>query len=222
MGSQRNGGVLWCLLLAGLLLVAVAAAEVEAGRDPREDVEWCKKDCDWKGVHVAQCKKQCHEKYGQQEDGLMEVRTEWVDLGRCKKECERMAGQQVAQCKKQCHEKYGQQEDGVFNGVKTGIADLGRCKRECDEKGGEVIECKKECHQKYGQQQEESHGGECESRCQKECQHHTHDYERKQCIRDCKEKQRGGGGSGAGGRGREGDERQHAWETVAAAILQAV
>jgi hypothetical protein len=179
MGSQRNGGVLWCLLLAGLLLVAVAAAEVEAGRDPREDVEWCKKDCDWKGVHVAQCKKQCHEKYGQQEDAVIkEVKTEW--------------------------------------------AELGRCKRECDEKGGQVSQCKKECHEQYGEQQEESHGGESESRCQKECQHHTHDYERKQCIRDCKEKQHGGGGSGAGGRGREGDERQHAWETVAAAILQAV
>ena len=86
-------------------------------------------------------------------------------------------------------------------------------------------DCKRrqEQEQKGGgsSRREEGHGS-AGDRCQKECQRHSHEYERKQCVRDCERRQRGGGGSGAGGRGREGDERQHAWETVAGAILQVV
>lgn len=62
------------------------------------------------------------------------------------------------------------------------------------------------------------HGGSsCEQKCQERCRH---EYEKQQCVRDCKSG--GGGGGGAGGRGREGDERQHDRETVVEAILEEV
>ncbi|MBT0793422.1 hypothetical protein KHU47_29225 [Bacillus cereus] len=60
------------------------------------------------------------------------------------------------------------------------------------------------------------HGGSsCEQKCQ---QRYRHEYEKEQCVRDCKS----GGGGGAGGRGREGDERQHGTGMVVEAILEEV
>nr|CCP19157.1 S-4 [Triticum kiharae] len=196
----KCGVVVWCLLLAGLLLLAVAsAAERDTEKEKEEEIRLCKKVCDWKAGEdtgkARECKEQCerrrHGHEPQDEDGGIP--------DRCKRECESHEDMDSKlRCTLECWRQQKREGDD-------------RCERMCQHYHDrrEKKPCMKGC--RYGESDllSSDDGHEHGDRCQTQCKRlRPGSYDRQQCIERCQCQQKedeevmnhhGGGGHGHGG-----------------------
>ncbi|KAE8779853.1 hypothetical protein D1007_47082 [Hordeum vulgare] len=219
----RGGGVVWCLLLAGLLLLAVASvAEPDTGKQEKEEVRWCKMDCDWKAGKdtgkAEECKEQCERR--RHGDELLQEDGDSFDS--CVSKCRGHGGwwgkERWERCRQICrHRQEGEGGGGDDFDDGRRNTDDDRCERMCQHchDRREKKQCMKGCRY-YGESDllgfdddgGDKHGDRCQTRCKR---FRPGSYDRWQCIVRCQSQQQededeeevmnhhDGGGHGHGG-----------------------
>uniref|UniRef100_N1QQN2 Plant antimicrobial peptide domain-containing protein n=1 Tax=Aegilops tauschii TaxID=37682 RepID=N1QQN2_AEGTA len=138
MGVKGGVGV-WCLLLAGLLLLAVAsAAERDTKKEKEEEIRWCKEDCDWKAGEDTGKARECKEQCERRRHGHELLQEDGDSFDRCVSKCRGHGGWWGKERWDRCRQICRQSQEG-----EGGDDDL-------DEGGGNADDsCEQKCQQRY-------------------------------------------------------------------------
>ncbi|XP_045086134.1 uncharacterized protein [Aegilops tauschii subsp. strangulata] len=214
MGVKGGVGV-WCLLLAGLLLLAVAsAAERDTKKEKEEEIRWCKEDCDWKAGEDTGKARECKEQCERRRHGHELLQEDGDSFDRCVSKCRGHGGwwgkERWDRCRQICRQS--QEGEGGDDDLDEGGGNADdRCERMCQHYHDrrEKKQCMKGC--KYGESgllgsdDGHEHGDRCQTQCKR---FRPGSYDRQQCVEKCQCQQKedeevmnhhGGGGHGHGG-----------------------
>jgi hypothetical protein len=222
MGKGSGGGAWWAiLLLAGVLFaaaataasaadeeVASAAGEVvvaaaEADRDRKEDLQWCRRGCQWQygqdHRRLRECERECRQHHRGQDGKVQEEEEEVaadVDVlgsgtAQCRWRCVHRyhdEPRRVQECMKRCSRRSEQQDDddGVEEeeegeSIGAGALNWQKCRERCERRHAgdwqKRQRCLMECRRRE-QEEEEEGGAEADADNSRgdRCQRRCHRY----------------------------------------------
>nr|CCP19171.1 M-1 [Triticum monococcum subsp. aegilopoides] len=221
----KCGVVVWCLLLAGLLLLAVAsAAERDTEKEKEEEIRLCKKVCDCKAGEDTGKARECKEQCERRRHGHELLQEDGDSFDSCVSQCRGHGGwwgkERWDRCRRICRQSQeGEGGDDDFDEGHNADDDFDeghnaddRCERMCQRYHDrrEKKQCMKGC--RYGESgllvfdDGHEHGDRCQTQCKR---FRPGSYDRQQCIEKCQCQQKeeeevmnhhGGGGHGHGDR----------------------
>ncbi|KAM3223390.1 hypothetical protein ACQJBY_057005 [Aegilops geniculata] len=153
MGVKGGGVVVWCLLLAGLLLLAVASA-AERDTEKEEEIRLCKKVCDWKAGQDTGKARECKEQCERRRHGHELLQEDGDSFDRCVSKCRGHGGwwgkERWERCRQICRQS--QEGEGGDDDLDVGGHNADdRCERMCQRYHDrrEKKQCMKGC--RYGE-----------------------------------------------------------------------